>query len=44
MNVCDCGHPPRDHYADTGHCEHIDTTLWGEQQCKCPFYEHQGDD
>ena len=44
MNLCECGHNPNDHYADEGHCEHIDRGLWGDEQCKCPRYQWQGDD
>lgn len=44
MNFCTCGHPPRDHYADTGACEHIIHTLWGAETCVCDRYEWQGND
>ena len=43
-HFCHCGHLPRDHYADTSHCEAIDTTLWGDAQCTCPAYEHDSED
>ena len=44
MNLCECGHDPRDHYADEGHCEHMDRGLWGDDEmCKCSRYVWQGD-
>lgn len=43
-HLCQCGHPPRDHYADTGHCEAPEHTLWGEATCKCPIYQKDDDD
>ncbi|HUU96792.1 MAG TPA: hypothetical protein VM487_13725 [Phycisphaerae bacterium] len=43
-HFCHCSHLPRDHYADTGHCEAIETTLWGEERCTCPAYEHDSED
>lgn len=44
MNMCECGHKPRDHYAEEGHCEALEHGLWGDETCKCPRYEWQGDD
>jgi hypothetical protein len=43
-DFCECGHNPNDHYAETGHCEHFDRGLWGDEQCKCAFYVYQGDE
>ena len=43
-HFCHCSHLPRDHYADTGHCEAIEPTLWGEERCTCPAYEHDSED
>ncbi len=43
MHACECGHQPAEHYAETGHCEADEQTLWGVETCKCPRYEFQGD-
>ena len=44
-HFCHCSHLPRDHYADSGHCEGVDQTLWGDDTvCTCPLYEKDSDD
>lgn len=40
MHTCECGHQPADHYGDTGACEHVAKTLFGDlaPDCHCPRY------
>lgn len=43
-HYCECDHLPSYHYGDTGHCEAVDVSLWGDSPCLCNSYQKDSDE